>query len=187
MVSITSSARTIRRTLPGSTRDAASGSSARQPFVGTGHAVVGRRGALERGARLEVAWRNGEPVDNGPHVQTGAADEQCPPAPGLDVGQGRERRALRLAHRPFLRRIGDVDEVVANRGTISGRRLRGTDVHPPVHLHRVERDDLDIIEGRGHRERDRRLARRGRTDDREVAGHTTAIGMRTRRRGAALT
>ena len=51
------------------------------------------------------------------------------------------------------------------------RRLGRADVHRAVHLHRVERDDLDVAGLRRDCERERRLAGRGRTDEREMTAH----------------
>ena len=84
-------------------------------------------------------------------------------------------------------RIGDVDEMVHHRGPLDLRRLGRADVEPAVHLHRVERDDLDVAGRARDLERECRLARRGRTDEREVSGQTATTGIRTRRRRAGLT
>jgi hypothetical protein len=51
--------------------------------------------------------------------------------------------------------------------TLGRSRLRGTDVHPPVHLHAVDRDQLDVIELAGDGDRDLRLTGGGRPDDRD--------------------
>ena len=50
-----------------------------------------------------------------------------------------------------------------DRGPLGGRRLGRADVHAPVHLHRVERHDLDVAELAREGERQRRLARRRRS------------------------
>ena len=39
-------------------------------------------------------------------------------------------------------RIDQIDHVVGNAGLIVGGRLGGTDIHAPVDLHRVDRDDM---------------------------------------------
>ena len=189
VVSITSSARTIRRRVPGL-------DARRRERVGRGEPVVGARPARRRSrsrARARRAPRGRaagrvKPVDHRPHVQPGPADEQRPPAARLDVGdRGRAPRSASSRTDHSSRRIGDVDEMVRNRGALGAAtawRCRcpcpGTPASSRARRSRRRRS------ARGDRERDRRLPRRGRTDDREVAGHTTATGMRTRRRGAGF-
>ena len=65
-----------------------------------------------------IGGRELEVVDDRAHVEARAADEQRPPAPRLDVGDRGARRALRRAHRPLLRRVGDVDQVVRDLGAL---------------------------------------------------------------------
>ena len=65
-----------------------------------------------------------------------------------------------------------------DRGTLGGRRLGGPDVEPPVHLHRVDRHDLDVTERARHAEGQLGLPRRGGTDEREMPDR--------RRRGTTL-
>ena len=180
---ITSSARTMRRRLFGSMRAAATGSSARSRSYALREPAVGFRRGEERGARREVLAGKREIVDDGPDVQPGAADEQRPPAARFDLGDRGARQRLRARDRPVFDGIGDVDQMVRHRGALGGRRLGRPDVHPAVHLHRVERDDLDVAGAPRDLERERRLARRGRTDEREMTAHAgdADTGIRTRR------
>jgi hypothetical protein len=39
-------------------------------------------------------------------------------------------------------RIGNIDHVMGYASSIQHRRLGRADVHAPIHLHRVDRDDL---------------------------------------------
>ena len=41
--------------------------------------------------------------------------------------------------------LGQVEHVVRHPRLLLGGRLGGSDVHPPVHLHRVRRDDLRAL------------------------------------------
>jgi hypothetical protein len=159
---MTSSARTIRRAFPGSMRDAA-----------TGSAATSRAYASARPVSVAVSWRDAQAVDDRSNIEARPPDEQRAPAARFDVVDRGTRRVLGLADRPFVGRVGDVDEMMRHGRPIGPRGFGGTDVHAPVHLHRVERDDLDIAERRGYFERDRGLARRGRPDDCEVPGQLT--------------
>ena len=116
-----------------------------------------------------ILGRDREVVDDRPHVEAGAADEQRPPAARLDVGDRGARRVLG-ARAPTTPRPGRRRRRggAATAARSAARRLGGADVHAAVHLHRVERHDLDVAERARDRERERRLARRGRTDEREV-------------------
>jgi hypothetical protein len=38
--------------------------------------------------------------------------------------------------------LDNVDHVMADLAAFENRWLRGADVHPPIHLHRIDRDDL---------------------------------------------
>ena len=80
---ITSSARTMRRELPGSMRAAATGSTRCELGVGRRQAFGARDLGFELGADREVLGRERERVDDGLHVQAGAADEQRALAPRL--------------------------------------------------------------------------------------------------------
>ena len=178
----------MRRRLFGSMRAAAAGSSA-----------TSRAYAASRPAALSVSRRNAvtcrrvlpgdrEAVDDGLDVQAGAAHEQRPMAARFDRADRFPREVLGPHDRPVLVRVGHVDQMVRHGRALGERRLGGSDVHRAVHLHRVERDDLDVT-GRGREcERERRLAGRGRTDQGEMPAHAgdavTGIRIR-RRRGAA--
>ncbi len=115
MISITSSARTIRRTFPGSTRVAATGSRVTQVGVEAAEAAGFGRLGLEPGPHREVLAGEAQVVDHRAHVQAGAAHQERPPSPRLDVGHRGAGRGLEPRDRPVLRRVGDVDQVVAHR------------------------------------------------------------------------
>ena len=102
-----------------------------------------------------------ELVDHRPQVEAGAADEQRPVTPSLDVGDRRPGPVGEGGDGEVLPRVDQVDEVVGHLGPLGGRRLGGADVHAAVHLHGVDRHDLDRRVRPGHRQRQRRLARRG--------------------------
>ena len=72
--------------------------------------------------------------------------------------------------------LGHVEEVVRDPGPLFGGRLGRADVHPPVHEHRVDRDDLGA-EALG--DRDRRLGLARRRSDRRARG--AAVRHRSRR------
>ena len=83
---ITSSARTIRRALPGSIRAAATGSTR----CNSAYAAARPSGFVdfrfELGAHREILGRERERIDDRLQVQAGAADEQRALAARLDVG-----------------------------------------------------------------------------------------------------
>ena len=134
------------------------------------------------GPQRTVLGREGHRVDDGLHVQAGAAHEQGPAPARLDVGDRGAGFGLEAHHRPLLVGVAHVDEVMRDAGPLGGRGLGGADVHAAVHLHRVHRDDLDVVERLGDLQREPRLARRGGTDEREVFGQAGAAttGMRSR-------
>ena len=63
-------------------------------------------------------------------------------------------------------RLDQIDAVMADLGLLGHGGLGGSDVHPPVHLHAVDRDQFDVAEPAGDGERDGGLPGRGRADDR---------------------
>ena len=178
----------MRRRLFGSMRAAAAGIERDEPRVRRFEAGRGLRVAEERVTCRRVLPGDREAVDDCLDVQAGAADEQRPMAARFDRGDRVPREVLGPHDRPVLVRVGDVDQMVRHGRALGERRLGGSDVHRAVHLHRVERDDLDVT-GRGREcERERRLAGRGRTDEREMPAHAgdavTGIRIRRRRGGA---
>ena len=188
VVSSTSSARTIRREFPGSMRAAATGSAAVEPRrTHRAKPAAVAVSTLERGPRLRI---RGAARCN--PSTTARTYRPVPPTssarrPRASMSAIAARAATCVSRdRPLLVGIGDVDRWCGTASPLSDRRFGRADVHAPVHLHGVERDDLDVVVRGGNREGNRRLPRRGRSDDRQVAGHTTATGMRTRRRGAGF-
>ena len=178
---ITSSARTMRRTLCGSIRAAADRVELRRaPRTPRrrrpGSAV--RASSSARSARSSPGKR--EVVDDGLHVQAGAADEERAAARAPRCR--RPRRAPPPGTRPTRSPRPASTTSIRWCGTAAarcGRRLRGADVHAPVHLHRVDRHDLDVAERSRDRERELRLARRGRPDEGEVRRQPAVTGIRT--------
>ena len=148
--------------------------------------VVLRR-CIERVAQYGISRRDLQIVDDRPHVQTRPADEHRSLPARFDIGDRGAGAHLRALHRPLFGRIGDVHEMMHDLGELGGRGFGGPDVEAAVHLHRVERHQLDVAREPRDLERQRRLARCGRADEREVSRQTTATGMRTRRRGAERT
>ena len=126
-----------------------------------------------------------ERVDHRLHIEPGPAHEQRALAARLDVGDRGPGLLLETRHRPLLTRIGDVDQVVRYQGALGDARLGGADVEAPVHLHGVDRHELDVAERACHLERERRLPGGGGADDREV--WALQDGGVTGPSGAALT
>ncbi len=127
---------------------------------------------LQCGPDVGKATGDVQVVDDRPHVQPGAAHQQGPSAPVLDVGDGLPRGTLEPAQGEVLVRGDQVDQMVRHLGALGRRGFRGADVHAPIDLHRVGRDDLDVAECPGDIERQRRLAGRRRPDERQPAGGT---------------
>ena len=178
---ITSSARTMRRELPGSTRRGHRIDSL-QLGVRGGEAFGVGDFRFELGTDGEILGRKREWIDDRLQVQAGAADEQRALAARLDVGNRVARRDLEARHRPVFRRVGDVDQVVRDRGSLADRGLGRPDVEPAVDLHRVDRDDLDVAERVRRGEREVGLAGSGGADECEVRHAGAAVtGIRTRR------
>jgi len=59
------------------------------------------------------------------------------------VAHGSLALGLEPRDRERLRRIDHVDQVMGHARSLVDRRLRRPDVHPAVHLHRVDRQQLD--------------------------------------------
>ena len=165
----TSSARTIRRRFVGviaSRRD-----RIERVEPGVERRDIGLGFELGRG-RPAIARRL-EPVDHGPEVEAGAADEHA-----RGGRARRSRRAPRRTPRGSRTTVKSSDgsarsmQVVRHLGPLGGRGLGGADVHAPVHLHRVDRHELDA--------RDARARRPGRAPTCPTrSGPTMASGART--------
>ena len=174
----------MRRALWGSMRAAASGSAARarrtQPRRRPARAVHASSSRPQR----EVLAREAQIVDDCLHVEAGAADEQRPSSPRLDVGDRGACLSLE-PRRPTSRRPGrrrrsggaELVHVLGPSASPSRCRARGTPASS-------RRETISTSPKRvGERKRERRLARRGGTDEGEVRGRqAAATGMRTRRR-----
>ena len=107
-------------------------------------ALAASASSSARTARSSPRERAG--VDDRLHVQAGAADEQRALARAPRCRRPRRVPRPGTARPTSRRRVGDVDQVVRHRGPLGGRRLGGADVEAAVHLHRVDRDDLDVAE-----------------------------------------
>ena len=117
--SITSSARTMRRRLPGSMRAAAAGSRCSQLGVQRVEAVrlVGASVDARRGSRRP---RRGTGDRRRPPARRGRCRRRAArAAPRLDVATAARAARWNCAHRPFVGRVGDVDEVVRHRARSS--------------------------------------------------------------------
>ncbi len=51
---------------------------------------------------------------------------------------------------PVLRGVGHIDQVMSDAAPLGQRGLCRTYVHPPINLHRVSSDDLDVTERLRH-------------------------------------
>ena len=120
--------------------------------------------ASRAGANDRVGAREVELVEHCAGVEHGPAHEDRADPTVVAVGDDGPRPALELRDGGGLRHVEHVDEVVRDAATLGLRELRRTDVHPPVELHRVGVDDLPT-ESLGEVERERALARCGRTHD----------------------
>jgi len=76
-------------------------------------------------------------------------DEHRSPLPLRDVYQRFAHRALERVHLERLGRVHKVDHVVADLSLLGCRGFGRADVHPPVHLHGVDRHQLDVGERPG--------------------------------------
>ena len=167
--SITSSARTMRRRLPGSMRAAATGSSALRARA------YARRGpsASRSRPRARRAPRGPRPGTRG-RRSTARTYRPVPPTssarwPRASMSAIAARAsAWNRADRPLLGGSATSIRWCGTAARSAGVGLAVPMSMPAVHLHRVERDDLDVAERSRHVERERRLARRGRADEREV-------------------
>ena len=106
-----------------------------------------------------------EVVDHRSVVQPGAAHEQRTMSTLADRVDGRCVRHLELGHGEVVRRFDEVDQVVRNLGLLRGDRLRRADVHTPIHLHAVDRDQLHVAEPAGNGHGHGGLTRRRRADE----------------------
>ena len=75
--------------------------------------------------------------------------------------------------------IAHIEKVMDDFGLIGSRRLRGTDIHPAVDLHRINGDEFDIGAATRQRHRQRGLPRSSRTYKREVSTARTKPWRRT--------
>src|SRR5512132_4250372 len=143
--------------------------------VGRGEALVQTGGpdhhrlGLQTLAGARVCTGDPELVHDRPLVQGRATHQQHATSPPADPGDRFARQLLVARDAERLRRLGHVEEVMRDPGPLCRGRLGRADVHPAVHEHRVDRDDLGAEE-LGDRDPRLRLARGRRTDEREERG-----------------
>src|SRR6266508_4296863 len=127
-------------------------------------------------AGFRVRRRKLELIDDGPEVQAGAADQQDPAASRIDALHDGPGELLVPSYREWLLGLGHVHQVMRDPRSLRRGRLGRPNVHPPVHEHRVHRDDLGPQpprEGQGGLA----LSGGGRSNEREErlrAGHQRA-------------
>lgn len=68
--------------------------------------------------------------------------------------------------------IDQIDHVVGNPNPVDGRGLGGADIHPPVHLHGVDRNDLGV-EFLGQTKGEITLSGGGRSEERQYSAQST--------------
>src|SRR5215208_3452761 len=140
--------------------------------VGCGEALVqsghpDHRGlGLQSAARVRIGPREPELVHHRTLVERRTPHEQHPSPPRTDLRDRRHGQLLVARDAERLGGLGHVEEVVRDPSLLLRGRLGRPDVHPPIHEHRVDRDDLGA-EAFGHRDPGLRLAPGGRTDQRE--------------------
>ena len=131
-----------------------------QPPVQMLGPVLGGLGAQPRAEGTVRGRPLEEPLGHRLQVERGAAGEERDGAARCDLLDGAFGALDVQCRAEVLAGIGHVDHVVRHLLPPLGRRLRGADVHPPVDLHRVERDNLCAGRLR-QRERGGALAARG--------------------------
>ncbi|MNW52550.1 hypothetical protein D3C74_300750 [compost metagenome] len=140
--------------------------------------------SLALGARLEaradvrVGAREVHLVEQCPHVQARAADDDRASAPGVDRVEVRAGRGLVVGDRGVLAGVQHVELVVDDPATLGDRDLRGPHVHAAVELVGVGVDDLGRGEGLGEVEGEVRLPGRGGADDGDDEHPRTVPGGR---------
>ena len=160
---MTSSARTIRRPLLGSTAAAAAGSRPASRSCSRGCTDVGQL-RLQSRPDGGVGARELQVVEDGADVQARPAHQQRH-APGrpepVDLGA---REVAVLGDGRGLTHVPQVEEVMRHAAALGGVGLRRPDVHAAVELHRVGVDHL-AAEAPGELDRQRGLAGGRRADD----------------------
>ncbi|MFN8091322.1 MAG: hypothetical protein U0599_03665 [Vicinamibacteria bacterium] len=125
-----------------------------------------------------------EAVEQGAEVEARPPGHDREPPAGPDVVEGEPGRPRELGGRVALARVGDVEQVVRDRGALGRARLRGPQVEPAIDLLAVAGDDLAAALAR-EAQRESRLAGRGRPgddDQRSVRSRHSAIRSAAARR-----
>src|SRR6266545_3114024 len=125
---------------------------------------------LGLGAKFIAGVRVGggelELIDDGPEIQAGATDQQDPAPSRIDALHHGPGELLVPSHRERLLGFGHVHQVMRGPRSLRRSRLGRSELHPPIHEHRVHGDDLGPQPlGEGHS--GLALARCGRSDERE--------------------
>ena len=92
-----------------------------------------------------------EVVDHDPVVEARTADEQRPPPRSTDPGECGCVGVSEVGDRELVGRFDEIEQVMADLGALGRRRLRRADVHAAIHLHAVDRDEVDVAELSGCR------------------------------------
>ena len=125
--------------------------------------------SLQGGADLGPLTRNVEIVDRGSHVQSGPAHHHRGAAARLDVGDRPTELLLETSHREGFAGLHKIHQMMADRSPFALGELGGSDVHPPVDLHGIHRDQFHgprATRGRfGDVHRQSRLAAGGRPEN----------------------
>ncbi|CAB4610342.1 unannotated protein [freshwater metagenome] len=82
-------------------------------------------------------------------IETCSPDEDRPVAAGFDRLENHPTIRLESRNRVIVVGIDDVDQMMTDLRLFRTRRLRGSDIHTPVDLHRVHGDDFEIVSGSG--------------------------------------
>ncbi|CDN43153.1 hypothetical protein BN871_CL_00640 [Paenibacillus sp. P22] len=108
--------------------------------------AIGIRELLELRTEGFVRARLGEPVSVADRldVESGAADNEWKLAAGCDLRNEAAARFLEVGGRVGLVRIPDIDEMVGNPLHLITGNFGRADVHSPVDLHGVSRDDFRV-------------------------------------------
>ena len=96
-------------------------------------------------AHLGVGAGEGNVVDGGAGVQTGASHEDRTHALGLQFGDFGACNLLETRHGHGVIRFDDVDEMMSHLGLFLRGRLGGADIHSPVHLVGIGVDDFRLL------------------------------------------
>ena len=132
---------------------------------------VERGATFDRRTRLKCCAHRRPPtrylhrVGQCAQVEACARNQDWPGLTSSDVYEHIAGRACKVGDREVVARFGEIDAVMRHHGPVDNGRFGRADVHPPIHLHGIDGDDLDVgMDGRiGHC--DITLTRGGGTED----------------------